>query len=136
MIQSNELRLGNIITDEWYESYKTIIVVESMDNKGININASDDGKPYGMASPVLDYDRKYNEVFGIPLTEEWLIKLGFESRHSLETKEIVFWDLPGTNVKFLTAGFELMWFDTQVKSVHHLQNLVFTLTGEELTISK
>lgn len=68
----------------------------------------------------------------IPLTEEWLLKFGFEKN---------------TGDYFLgcfsmrIVGKEMIWFvcndgdfSQQVKYVHQLQNLVYALTGEELTI--
>jgi hypothetical protein len=68
----------------------------------------------------------------IPLTEDWLLKFGFEG-----------WDL-GKYTIILTNG---NFFDFQnglegvpiaknIKHVHQLQNLYFALTGEELKIKK
>ncbi len=73
----------------------------------------------------------------IPLTEEWLIKFGFE-----KTNVDIFFKHIGE--KALSIYLEsnnlttLLSFDFQetplrrVKYVHQLQNLYFALTGEEL----
>lgn len=73
-----------------------------------------------------------SDVEAIPLTEEWLIKFGFE--------KVV--------KSFFIGGFEIyndygLYFyglrdeglmDRNMKYVNQLQNLYFSLTGEELTI--
>lgn len=80
----------------------------------------------------------------IPLTEEWLLKLGFSSKYK------------SCHIKWNILGFDLdqksdedddgnkipqeqvFYFNYQVdiKYVHQLQNLYFALTGEELTIKQ
>lgn len=96
---------------------------------------------------------KYYEP--IPLTEEWLIKFGFESRNEGADNTIVIGNgngselniekdlvsdvynvlftrgntrnkVPGIDYDYVYAG--------EIKFVHQLQNLVHALTGEELTI--
>lgn len=73
----------------------------------------------------------------IPLTEEWLIKFGFEADGNT-------WDAPNDRWKITVERedfetFELMISENFVSSfeeVHQLQNLYFALTGEELTIKE
>ena len=75
----------------------------------------------------------------IPLTEEWLLKFGFEkltdkkngfkSNSYTYTKGILF--IVHLNDKLLSVNF---WQGNEKKYVHELQNLFFVLTGEELTI--
>ena len=55
----------------------------------------------------------------IPLTEECLLRFGFESKNP-----VLF-----TN----SDGDSFYLDDTKIKHVHQLQNLYFALTGEELT---
>ena len=38
-----ELRIGNLVTDEYYEHFNTLITVESISEKGINLRIEDDG---------------------------------------------------------------------------------------------
>jgi hypothetical protein len=84
-------------------------------------------------------DRKYKPI---PLTEEWLLKFGFKkyvsddidididfqiSFHKKSYEGLIvqlFMDSNGV-VFFSHSGISLF-------SVHHLQNLYFSLTGEEL----
>jgi hypothetical protein len=78
----------------------------------------------------------------IPLTEEWLLKLGFNIYHDPETiyYEITFDKI--ANYKFYLSrkkGFPIFYYrndfsTTQIHSIHSLQNLYFSLTGEELSL--
>lgn len=76
----------------------------------------------------------------IPLTEEWLIKFGFNKtvdhprRKLYEHDDICplwFSDKQGIT-DFYASGVRI----SECKYVHQLQNLYFALTGEELTIKE
>jgi hypothetical protein len=78
----------------------------------------------------------------IPLTEEWLVKLGGK-KHVQYGAE---WSIGSSNKQsiciefdndgcYFTAG-EGMYLSTNIKYVHQLQNLYFALTGEELIIKQ
>ena len=79
----------------------------------------------------------------IPLTEEWLVKLGFKLFNS------DWYELQG--VEFVSLDFRISTREVSIhvndqdemplciptcKHVHQLQNLYFALTGEELTITE
>jgi len=91
-----------------------------------------------------DWIRYSSLLEPIPLTEEWLLKFGFETRKESDnfyyfgfgenpiTKD---WMLclkyfKDENKFFFMNGFHI------IKYVHQLQNLYFALTGEELQIKK
>lgn len=68
----------------------------------------------------------------IPLTEEWLLRFGFEKDRSG-------YRLDDINSLSFSENYIVCWHDKvlgikQIEYVHQLQNLYFTLTGEELTI--
>jgi hypothetical protein len=69
----------------------------------------------------------------IDLTEEWLLRFGFEDAGCLRFKKGI-WD-----VAFMSDSTIYFRFDKQniaeLKHVHQLQNLYFALTGKELTIT-
>lgn len=68
---------------------------------------------------------------GIPLTEEYISKFGFEISNKktwLKTSGVY----PGQIDVELTKDFCLTFFGSKIKYVHQLQNLYFALTGEEL----
>jgi len=83
-----------------------------------------------------DFVREYNDEHledyePIPLTEEWLLKFGFEN-YSMNLDEDGFTHV---DVSFLSGGVEVYINDMiypHIKHVHQLQNLYFALTGEEL----
>jgi hypothetical protein len=83
-----------------------------------------------------------NQYSAIPLTEEWLIKFGFESRvettYSLGySRDYKVHSLNGFTYNSIQAAW---WYhrllDKQPEYVHQLQNLYFALTSEELTIKE
>lgn len=72
----------------------------------------------------------------IPLTEEWLLKLGFtklDGCFGFETQRgnlIIEEDLCE-----ITGDYNDIGFNSPCKYVHQLQNLYFALTGSELTVA-
>lgn len=133
-MKATELRIGNIITDEFYDDFQKEIIVDSISDKGINTYASDDGKPYGQHSAIIECDYKFDALRGIPLTEVRLRKLGFEKRNN------GYFKLTKEHIEFSIWGFDIDKmvlntggaFTPEVKYVHQLQNIYFALTGEEL----
>ena len=125
---TNELRLGNYIY--WNIPYKmetkTIHKVVLINEKTINTN------PISLGLDICDY-------LPIPLTEDWLIKFGFE-KTDMDFYNIT---LPDKYKVYLSCTMILGRFEVcqssygfcvDCKYVHQLQNLYFALTGKELTI--
>jgi hypothetical protein len=99
---------------------------------------------------TLDYN-----LFGIPLTEDWLLKFGFEKTkvrglydnsflmHNVLKSDLYFrpsyqggyyWGFI-TPDSITASEIEHEFYDAKpVQYVHQLQNLYFALTGEELTL--
>lgn len=75
----------------------------------------------------------YQDMEPIPLTEEWLLKFGFEKEDGVFSKGIF-------EVVQLRRGIDLRErfefvshnFNPDLDYVHQLQNLYFALTGKEL----
>jgi hypothetical protein len=70
------------------------------------------------------------ELKPIPLTEEWLLKFGFEKNITTDLYPTFSYDILNVNdgiVYVLNYGFV-----NHIKYIHQLQNLYFALTGEEL----
>ena len=74
-----------------------------------------------------------SKISGIPLTEEWLLKLGFEYGIKSLSRFRFEWDNG-----FIIIAPDNGSGDISVKCeyVHTFQNLYFALTGEELTIKE
>lgn len=89
------------------------------------------------------------DICGISLTEEWLVKLGFEKKTKIyddDTQErvhyqysklkVTLWNYRD-NVPATTAYWSLAnSVDIQVPYVHSLQNVFHAIAGTELTLNK
>ena len=85
-----------------------------------------------------DFVREYNDEHledyePIPLTEEWLLKFGFE--YSDLNGDSGLWKIPPFQIYGKYNQF-LYDYRLDVNYVHQLQNLYFALTGEELNQNK
>jgi len=130
-MKANELRIGNLVTDRggktlrvnYFDRYKVNQVMYIGDNE------------------VHPLTEEFCFCKPIPLTEEWLLKFGFEK--DLNTKSNYFKRI---NEDYLTIYKEGLWSigipyenggtDMKINHVHQLQNLYFALTGEELEIKE
>lgn len=76
----------------------------------------------------------------IPLTEEWLVKIGFEKRYSgYGAKGYKGYDFiieDSFDICAFTDGiyYSDCGYKLKINHIHQLQNLYFALTGEELAI--
>lgn len=119
-MKANELRVGN-----W-----------------VNNNEED----YQITSATIaQLERGDSEAKPIPLTEEWLVKFGFEFTNN--PNQYGWYKSVGNRVLCwcysYTIGLEFkegqcdeykdVLFDLECKYAHTLQNLYFALTGEELS---
>ena len=127
-MEAKDLRIGNTVTVTKVYAYfdmhgsgststKEEIKITSLNDKGIELQFFN-GHYVQELRPIYPFSR----VEGIPLTEEWLIKLlpnykefGIKSN--------------GDHVYFVHRESELY---IDIKSVHQLQNLYFDLTEKEL----
>lgn len=118
MIKYNEVRIGNLVDNQ--------------------------GKPHTIcAGNFLMVDLGTKELLGIqpiPLTVEWMAKLGFDwnpqdKRYYVQIGNTLYLEYDTDFDCFIApeswAG-SCPW--NTVKHVHQLQNLYFALTGDELTI--
>lgn len=113
-LKVSELRIGNYIklmlNDEDFAVIEvTLNDLEAIDNKK------------GIFEPIV-------------LTEEWLVRFGFEGSEIFKNSYIL-------NSVEIYIQDGLYWYDfgndrVEIKYVHSLQNLVHALTNEELTIKE
>lgn len=129
MIQINELRIGNLI-----ERNGIIATIEIINNELDEV--------YFLGKDFYHSDFCCN-LNPIPLTEEWLVKLGFSvinensagKRYGYIIDGIFSSDLTFTFWKTTKQAGNFFRGDLQIKHVHQLQNLHFALTGAELTVA-
>lgn len=146
-MNATELRLGNLILVD-----NNVITVESVNDRGINIESvggyyvGDSSFEYGGCFD--NWGGSYNDkvIQPIPLTEEWLLKFGFEKtdRDREGLGEFTFIYKKEYGILFYENKYSLYTYQTcgcydsqslttpDIKYVHQLQNLFFALTGEEL----
>ena len=135
MINANELRKNNLITDAYYESFKTIIKVDSVNEKGINLEIEDDGNWSEIAQRWIEPEYTFEKLFPIPLTEEILLKCGFEKHIKLGGHDgylLNGWFIT-TDLCFMVLGSSVIL--SKLKYLHRLQNIYFELNNEELKIT-
>jgi hypothetical protein len=119
-MKSNELRIGNWIT---WKSTGKIEMVEKVDVYGLHVCVN---------------DVNIEDALPIPLTEEWLIRFGFEADHNdyfFECEEHGVELEASWSSRNQKTGESYGWHISEykhVKHIHQLQNLYFALTGEEL----
>ena len=127
-MKANELRIGNKVY--WGVNIVSIVGIHTQTYPN-----SDNKRPITIyIDPVGNmhyYPIEENNITPIPLTEEWLLKFGFEKDsdgYLIYMKSRIF-------IEFTTRGhYEISEYDTEIKYVHQLQNLYFALTGNELEI--
>lgn len=146
MIKPEELRIGNWVginnPKSWPEVKGQPLLVTEI---GL-IKAHDFPKSTGAVS-LEDANRnetysQFNEfIEPIPLTDEWLIKFGFEEngldkkenkKYRLTWEEGVF-DIYRISSFYLDDGKH---YEPKIEFIHQLQNLYFALTGTELTLKE
>ena len=122
MIRVNEIMIGNYIRDVWSDNgfFK---VTELRKDKVF----------YGNC-----FKAEYENIRPIPLTEDILLKCGFEKESMNEHTD--YYNLHPLHIFYNVAnGFE--YFHSQfggkfikITSLHQLQNLYFALVGKELDV--
>jgi hypothetical protein len=131
MIKANELRIGNYLYF-LYENNEGVITKKAtwiISDHISNISKMDD------ADDFFEY---------IPLTPEILekcgLKLGYGDRWYLETSDVNILEFDGIDEEGILQPY--MYYtganisdQAKPKYLHQFQNLIFALTGEELTIN-
>ena len=147
-MKTSELRIGNLINgiyydfvneDEYEEIEKeTICTVATLDSTDMC-----DYRIYVESEADIE---TFSDFQPIPLTEEWLIKFGFEKLNTKMSDCFVFqkglWrvaikdDIEQNNAWVLWHEriSPPTWCLSRFEYVHQLQNLYFALTGEELKL--
>tara|TARA_R100001244_G_scaffold132297_3_gene107953 strand:- start:3013 stop:3456 length:444 start_codon:yes stop_codon:yes gene_type:complete len=146
MIKANELRIGNLVmADAWRSEKKHLTKIETISKGWATVNGVDEYAlciNYGFVETGCSFGAciENGEVQPIPLTEEWLLKFGFDEvkRDSYYTgKNAPFSVFFKTDILYNSIQRRWYFFTTplnEIKHVHQLQNLYFALTNEELTI--
>ena len=136
MINTKELRLGNLFANIEDDSIYKVTKINEDTIEGICIN--------NMGWFGEQHFHLIEQVLPIKLTEEWLLKFGFNKDYKkgyigkyfsnqdfVLTEPFVMGDWQkGYAFEFKTGGWSKY---KEFNYVHELQNFYFTLTSEELT---
>lgn len=130
MINPKELRIGNYVIYVPSENEYSIIEELLEDTVGI--------------SEISGFEKTYDDLQPIPITEEWLGLLGFERYETEKSVNYKFGLFRFTfvgqgkskgkhylNYKLGMAGITFNNY-CETNSIHQLQNLYYALCGEEL----
>lgn len=136
-MEANELRLGNLVSYGVHDVKIKSIHTESVLKNKVTVYVE-------ISEKLRNYCLYIEEIHPIPLTEEWLLKCGFENDYESRFRKCFV--LVSTDMSFTynlsKHEKELSRFDIKglginlncTKYVHQLQNLYFALTNEELII--
>ena len=140
MINEKELRIGNLVIDYEKTTHSVCGIKNNIIYSWWLINSvplikmmPKDAGGVLEEDPYIEHVGYYNPI---PLTEDWLIKFGFELNHwETENRDQKTMCLDGQSIEvWENSSFYMSEIDLFIKSVHQLQNLYFALTGEELNI--
>lgn len=132
-MKASELRIGNFVFDSDRENpyYYTVEKIQSREYSESAEEEQDEiiGRIDGSIDGFYDIIPS-----PIPLTEEWLLKFGFEFTDWLGS-----WDLKDGNFGLVKTHNEKFVLENhsispEIQYVNQLQNLYFALTGSELEI--
>ena len=118
-MEANELRIGNYV-------YTDNLVVKSYSADGL----------YNLIKSI---EEGTDKIKPIPLTEEWLLKLGFKDNDytfdlMFKRKKITVSWYSRIVLSGIRGGFYISKY-RHIKYIHQLQNLYFALTENELKIN-
>jgi len=126
MIKTNELRIGNLLN---YQTAEGDVVTLTTD--------------FGTIQWVTEDPKGFNLVHSpIPLTEDWLVKFGFEKPSIVGSYMKLFLSddekppslqillIKKDVIKIYRSG--ICAYEAKCEYLHQLQNLYFALTGQEL----
>ena len=131
MIKPEELRIGNLVM-----RYSNIMEVSGIAKENVALILR-------QPDTKVNWCMLYEDIFSIPLTEEWLLKFGFEIKSKYSYTNYALpngWGVSMWTDEVPIAGFEekgvCYWGEDYVpiRYVHDLQNFYYALTKKELTL--
>ena len=126
MILAKDLRIGNLL---------------AYHGQSVHVMAIDKvSAEFGYFTDSIGFERTFGSPDfpkHIPLTEEFLIRFGFEKRYEMFwRKGVIYLLMNGEKFEFRFFGADTdVFYIKPIEYVHSLQNLYFALCGEELTLN-
>jgi len=138
MIAKEELRIGNHVKFPYQK-----------DNEYLVIEGIKDDYIYYSARSVSNMNAPLDAIEPIPITEDLLLRLGFEKdgesyNSPSDEFDIILHQNEGmwtasnvfiNSIQGISSGENFVCMGDCFKYIHQLQNLYFALTGQELTLT-
>lgn len=145
-MQANELRIGSLVYRIHRGGKVHLPIEKPLVVIGIGLTMAtvcSAEKPFHSLTKDYYQEVRLSDLSEIPLTEEWLIKFGFKKEDSewklfpcFEIQIIVFNEDSYNGVMFYTRTIHVdytpIYSGRHITYVHQLQNLYFSLVGDEL----
>ena len=123
-LKINELRIGNYVSHFSFEHQ-----VESIHSKN---KLSDKYRHIYFEDKTYDF---FMTIKPIELNKEWLIKFGFKV-FEFDNEKLNQYKYKNRIISIINGNFVDRSSFVVIKYVHQLQNLYFTLNGEELKVNE
>jgi len=131
-MNASDLRINNFVECFRMGGHRELVVITT-------ISKHKDCDDYLLSGSYFPF-MTLNQCEPIPLTEEWLLKLGFIKSPlndtDFETEYLYQLNNPMIILNEERGFFFVDACNKQLEYVHQLQNLYFALTGEELGLKK
>jgi len=132
MIKAEELRIGNVLellANDMKFPLPTgrYVNVTEIKKDRIQVNMKLKNNEFGFT-----FNRRFKTLQPIPLTEEWILKCGFEKiNKSSVNAQFTF---KGRIIVIRDGNFVDYGSSVILPTIHKLQNFIYALTNEELKI--
>ena len=127
MILTTELRRGNLV----FDINGNVNYVYQIYSTGVELAENMQGGD--------DIDAREEEIFPIPITEEFLLKFGFEYRTDTGYDGWYSPPIAGESIRIFeveNGWYKFQSSTTVIKYVHRLQNFIFEMTDKELELKQ
>lgn len=147
-LKATELRLNNQVffSDESEGVKNAIATIKGIEDDdmlkftAINVTDNSTKTRISISQNTIEGWGELSQFSGIPLTENILLRLGFEKgfhRYGLENCGLKCHKSLKENYWIVSQGFGMQFTElTEIQYIHQFQNLFFSLCGEELTFKK
>ena len=120
MINQSELRAGNWVLVVWNDGYEeSEMYIKELPDNDLPV----------LANSIAEYQKtEWKYIFPLPIYEWHLEDAGFKS----QGKDILIKENWSYNMASRTLSHNNVVVETDVRYLHHLQNLIHTISGEEI----